>query len=265
MTTPNQGGAFTPQPGQPTTPPPTASPTPGMPAQPPGSAPGTPPPTGAPGATKTGSSPLDDLAANRPLLIAGGVGLVAVIAVIGIFLSGGPKNDVTSTQQLTANAPGATQQAQADVLPDGFERPAPDATGRIIDTEELTVDREAAEVTIAKVDPSTYVQIGEWWARANEEGKIYLPPGKGLADAVFFSADDQTVPYAGQATEESGSVTSVTFAKGVAGGFNLSPGAQVWYTNASFQSDPAYILIPRGLEGSFEVYVGSAPIELALP
>lgn len=265
MTTPNQGGEFTPQPGQPTTPPPATPPASGEAAQMPNAQMPAPDQTSAAVSPATGDSPLKGLAANRPLLIGGGVALAALVAVIGFFMTGGSKDGVTTTQQLTANKPDAAQQAQAGGAPEGFEVPAPDATGRIIDTEALTVDRESVDVTVAKVDPSTYAQIGEWWSRANDQGMVYLPPGKALADVTFFSADDQTVPYAGQAAEESAPVTSVTFEKGVAGGFNLSAGAQVWYTNASFQSDPAYILIPKGLDGSFQVYVGSVPVELALP
>lgn len=256
MTTPNQGGEFTPQQGQPTPLPPAAPPAPDTAAPIPGATPSKPP---------AGDSPLAGLTKNRPVLIGGGVAIAAVVLGLGYLFTGGAKDEVTTTQQLTASNPGAAQQAQAGGAPEGFEHPAPDATGRIIDTDALAVDREQADVTIAKVDPSTYAQIGEWWSRANGEGKLYLPPGKALADVTFFSADDQTVPYAGQAAEETGAVTSVTFEKGVAGGFSLSPGAQVWYTDASFQSDPAYILIPKGLEGSFQVYVGSVPVELAIP
>lgn len=258
MTTPNQGGEFTPQPGQPTTPPPTTPPPSEAPAQVSVTEPGQ-----APAASPSGDSPLSKLMANRPVLIGGGVALAALVIGVGYLLIGGSSsNEVTSTQQLTANNPGANQVAGA---PEGFKQPAPNATGRIVDTENLTVDRELADVTIAKVDPSTYAQIGEWWSRANGEGTLYLPPGKGLADVTFFSADDQTVPYTGQTTEDKGTVTSVTFERGIIGGFNLSPGAQVWYTDPSFQSDPAYILIPKGLEGTFQVYVDSAPVELAIP
>lgn len=254
MTTPNEGGPVGPEHSQLPPPPP------GPPSAP--TAPPQAPPSGgstAASAPAVGSDVLAKIKDNK-LVVIGGIAVVALAVGMGSLLLGPSKRD-SNTQQLTAIAPST----EAVGVPEGFEIPAPDATGRIIDTETLAVDRESVEVTVVKVDPSTYAQVGEWWARANDQGMIYLPPGKQLADATFFSADDQTVPYAGQTSEEKGTVTSVTFEKGAPGGFNLSPGAQVWYTDASFQTDPAYLLIPKGLEGSFQVYVGSVPIELALP
>lgn len=247
------------QPGQPpVTPPPGQAPTSPSPDTPAPVAPPA-PPTGGPA---TGPSLGQRLAAlPKQAIIGGGLAIVLALAGIGLLMSLFKSNTQTTTQQLDAHVPSAPQA----IVPDGFTPPAPDATGRIIETDELVVDRELAEVTVAKVDPSTYAKVGEWWSRADESGSIYLPPGKTLADAQFFSAEDQTAPYAGQATEEQATVTSLTFEKGVAGGYNLSSGAQVWYQNETFQSDPAYILIPKGIEGTFQVYVGTAPIDLAIP
>lgn len=198
----------------------------------------------------------------KPALIAIGVGLLAVLAGGGLLLGrGGSNHASTGTQQLQANVPSTPQAA----LPDGVSKPAPDATGRIIDTESLAIDREQAEVTKVTLAPFTYVKVGEWWSRADDNGVVYLPPAKALADAMFFSADDQSAPYAGETTEATATVTSVTFEKGTPGGYNLDPGAQVWYQNETFQTDPAYILIPKGTPGNFQIFVGSAPIDLAIP
>lgn len=276
MTTPEHGWGNAPQPGQnaPTTQPPGSPAAPGGPASSGPAAPGSPTApgqAGAPNGPADGARKMPDWSAlmatamaNKPAVIGGGVAFAVVVIGMAFFFGGGTsQKGASTTQQLTANAPSAN--VQQAIVPDGFTPPKPDATGRIIDTETLTVDREQSEVTIAKVDPSTYANIGGWWARANDQGVLYLPPGKGLADVTFFSGDDKNVPYAGQAAEEKGTVTSLTFEKGVSGGYSLSPGAQVWYTDPTFQSDPAYILIPKGLEGSFQIFVGTLPVELALP
>lgn len=219
-------------------------------------------------ATQTLASASSKIAGmSRQTLIGLGVAGLVVLGAGGYFISSlGSSHSQKGTQQLTANEPGSNAGANAGSQgANGVTLPAPDATGRILEHNGVAINRDPADVTEITLAPYTYAQMGELWARADENGKLLLPPGKSRADATFFSGDDQETPWEGEVGEEIKPVTSITFEGELTEGYALAPGTVLWYTSKDFRSDPAYILIPKGNPGEHTFYVGSQPLELSLP
>ncbi|WP_336250660.1 hypothetical protein [Stomatohabitans albus] len=195
-----------------------------------------------------------------------GIG-IAVLLLIGgasymVTQLNGSASTHRGTQQLDAQAP---QSTNPNPNPNGIQVPAPDATGRIIEHEGLAVNRDQGDVTQLVLDPGTYIKINELWSRADNDGKVLLPPGMTRDQAVFFKSEDQQTPYTGEVTEQMAPATSISFEGELNEGYSLSPGVVVWYTNESFQTDPAWILIPKGNPGEHTLFVDSVPVELAIP